>query len=50
MQASTTEHPGHLIDQILQASADRQPLRIVGGNTKSFLGVPTPGHFSLVSR
>jgi len=43
MQASTTEHPGHLIDQILQASADRQPLRIVGGNTKSFYGTPTPG-------
>ena len=44
MQASTTEHPGHLIDQILQASADRQPLRIVGGDTKSFLGTPATGN------
>ncbi|MDO8889298.1 MAG: glycolate oxidase subunit GlcE [Hydrogenophaga sp.] len=43
MQASTTDHPSHLIDQILQASAERQPLRTVGGNTKSFLGTPTTG-------
>ncbi|MDM7942776.1 MAG: glycolate oxidase subunit GlcE [Hydrogenophaga sp.] len=43
MQASTTEHPSHLIEQILQASAERQPLRIVGGNTKSFYGAPTAG-------
>ena len=43
MQASTTEHPSHLIDQIRQASADHKPLRIVGGNTKSFLGTPTAG-------
>ncbi len=43
MQASTTEHPSHLIEQILQASAKRQPLRIVGGNTKSFYGTPTTG-------
>lgn len=43
MQASTTEYPGHLIARILQAADDRQPLRIVGGNTKSFLGAPTQG-------
>ena len=43
MQASTIEHPSHLIDQILRASADRQPLRIVGGNTKAFFGTPTAG-------
>lgn len=43
MQASTTEHPSHLIDQITEAAAARRPLRIVGGNTKGFYGTPTEG-------
>jgi len=43
MQVSTTEHPSHLIEQIAQATAARQPLRIVGGNTKSFYGAPATG-------
>ncbi|WP_332745744.1 glycolate oxidase subunit GlcE [Hydrogenophaga sp.] len=43
MQASTIEEPSHLIDQIKEAAAARRPLRIVGGNTKSFYGTPTEG-------
>ena len=43
MQVSTTEHPSHLIEQIAQATAARKPLRIVGGNTKSFYGAPATG-------
>lgn len=43
MQASTIEDPSHLIDQIKEAAAARRPLRIVGGNTKSFYGTPNEG-------
>ncbi len=43
MQASTIDSPSHLIEQIQQATAERWPLRIVGGNTKAFYGSPTQG-------
>lgn len=40
-QAETV--PQALIDQVRTASAARQPLRIVGGDTKAFYGAPTGG-------
>lgn len=43
MSSNTTEHPSALIDQVRAAAADRQPLRIVGGETKAFYGQPTSG-------
>lgn len=38
MQATTELVPSQLIDQVRAASASRQPLRIVGGDTKAFYG------------
>ena len=43
MQASSDQAPSQLIDQVRAASAARQPLRIVGGDTKAFYGDPTRG-------
>ena len=43
MSSNPTEHPGALIEQVRAAAADRQPLRIVGGDTKAFYGHPTTG-------
>ena len=43
MQATTVNAPTTLIDQVRAASASRQPLRIVGGETKAFYGEPTRG-------
>lgn len=37
------EQPGHLIDQIRTAAAERTPLRIVGGDTKAFYGEAVAG-------
>jgi len=36
--------PQALIDQVRAASAAREPLRIMGGNTKSFYGAPVAGN------
>jgi len=43
MSSNPIEHPTALIDQVRAAAADRQPLRIVGGDTKAFYGHPTTG-------
>lgn len=43
MSSNPSEHPGALIDQVRAAAASRQPLRIVGGDTKAFYGQPTTG-------
>jgi len=43
MSSNPIEHPTALIDQVRVAAADRQPLRIVGGDTKAFYGQPTTG-------
>ncbi|MEX1167030.1 MAG: glycolate oxidase subunit GlcE [Hydrogenophaga sp.] len=43
MSSNAPEIPNHLIDQIKTASAARKPLRIAGGDTKSFYGNPTSG-------
>ena len=43
MSSNPTEHPDALIEQVRAAAADRQPLRIVGGDTKAFYGHPTTG-------
>ncbi|MBD3894105.1 glycolate oxidase subunit GlcE [Hydrogenophaga sp.] len=43
MIASSTDRPEPLIDQVRAAAASRSPLRIVGGNSKSFYGQATPG-------
>lgn len=40
---SFTEHPSALIDLVRAAAADRQPLRIQGGDTKAFYGQPSAG-------
>ncbi len=40
MQASSDHAPSQLIDQVRAASAARQPLRIVGGDSKTFYGQP----------
>jgi len=37
------ERPGHLIDRIKAAAAERTPLRIVGGDTKAFYGEAVAG-------
>ncbi|MDP2419296.1 MAG: glycolate oxidase subunit GlcE [Hydrogenophaga sp.] len=43
MSSNPSEHPSALIDQVRSAAASRQPLRIVGGDTKVFYGQPTTG-------
>ena len=43
MSSYVPDTPSALIDQIKTASATRQPLRIVGGDTKAFYGNPNPG-------
>jgi glycolate oxidase FAD binding subunit len=43
MSSIPTEYPTALIDRVRAAAADRQPLRIVGGDTKAFYGQPTNG-------
>lgn len=43
MSSIPTEYPTALIDRVRAAAADRQPLRIVGGDTKAFYGQPTAG-------
>jgi glycolate oxidase FAD binding subunit len=43
MSASPNESPRQLIEQVQAASAARQPLRIVGGDSKAFYGAPPPG-------
>ncbi len=43
MSSSSETVPQDLIEQVRAASATRQPLRIVGGDTKSFYGAPAAG-------
>jgi len=43
MSSSPTESPRHLIDQVRAAASARQPLRIIGGDTKAFYGQPVAG-------
>jgi glycolate oxidase FAD binding subunit len=43
MSASPNESPRQLIEQVQAATAARQPLRIVGGDSKSFYGTPMQG-------
>ena len=43
MQTPPDQAPSHLIDQVRAASAARQPLRIVGGDSKAFYGQPGAG-------
>jgi glycolate oxidase FAD binding subunit len=43
MSSSPTDSPRQLIDQVRAASAARQALRILGGNTKAFYGEPVNG-------
>jgi len=43
MSSIAPDTPSALIDQVKAASAARQPLRILGGDTKAFYGNPTSG-------
>lgn len=43
MSLNPSESPLALIDQVRAAASDRQPLRIVGGDTKAFYGQPNTG-------
>lgn len=43
MSSSPTDSPRQLIDQVRAASAARQALRILGGDTKAFYGEPVTG-------
>jgi glycolate oxidase FAD binding subunit len=43
MSSSPTESPRQLIEQVRAAASARQPLHIIGGDTKAFYGQPTSG-------
>lgn len=43
MSSSPTESPRHLIDLVRAAASTRQPLRIIGGDSKAFYGQPVAG-------
>ncbi|MEY4979236.1 MAG: glycolate oxidase subunit GlcE [Pseudomonadota bacterium] len=49
MSLNPSESPLALIDQVRAAASDRQPLRIVGADTKAFYGQPNTGTGATVS-